>query len=307
MGTETQPQTAQEPRAESGGPASIDGAALQAGERVVYPNQGVCLISGIEVKEIGGVKGEFLTMKREEDGATVMIPRAKVASIGLRHVAARSEVEAVLRFLASEGDDPELDWKIRHRTHADKMVGGSLLGTAEVLKGLHALALLRPLPQRERELYDAARHLLVHEVAVSLGMSACTAEDAIDVGLSPAVGTPRAAAQAQRIAAAHDAALGLEGMEGEAEVEAGETPEVAEPPPAEDAEAMVDEAPVARPPRTASARGTAKAKPAATPKTAPKAKVAARPPAKKAKPAAKAVKPKTKAGKKAKPAKRGRR
>ncbi len=211
-------------------PIVMDETVLQAGERVVYPNQGVCRISGIEVKEIGGIRGEFLTMKREEDGATVMIPRAKVASVGLRHVAARSEVEALLGFLTAEADDPELDWKVRHRTHSDKMIGGSLLGTAEVLKGLHALSLLRPLPQRERELYDSARHLLVHEVAVALGMSPATAEDAIDLGLCPIAGSARAAEQARRISAAQEAELGLDDLN---VAEITEAPATQEPPESE--------------------------------------------------------------------------
>ena len=52
--------------------------------------------------------------------------------------------------------------------HADKMTDGSLTGTAEVLKALHSLSERRPLPQKERELYDSARHLVVNEVAVAL-------------------------------------------------------------------------------------------------------------------------------------------
>ncbi|HUB06203.1 MAG TPA: CarD family transcriptional regulator [Myxococcales bacterium] len=259
------------------------------GERVVYPNQGVCRISGIELKEIGGVKGEFLTMKREEDGATVMIPRAKVAQIGLRHVAARSEVEEILAFLEADGEDPELDWKVRHRTHADKMVGGSLQGTAEVLKGLHTLALMRPLPQRERELYDSARHLLVHEVAVALGLSACSAEDSIDLALSPPAGSARAEAQAKRIAASMGDGLGLDELDGAGE----EAAEGAEEPAEAEAEA---------PP----ARKAKKAEPRPPPKTAAKTRTAP----KREKPEkAKAAKSKpVKAAKaKAKPAKKGRR
>ncbi|MHB8420875.1 MAG: CarD family transcriptional regulator [Myxococcales bacterium] len=274
--------------------------ALKVGERVVYPNQGVCRISGIEVKEIGGIKGEFLTMKREEDGATVMIPRAKVASIGLRHVAARSEVEQVLAFLEGEAEDPELDWKVRHRTHADKMVGGSLLGTAEVLKGLHTLAMMRPLPQRERELYDSARHLLVHEVAVALGLSACSAEDSIDLALSPPAGSARAEAQAKRLAAAMGDDLGLDELdEGGAPEEAhpealGAANEEAEHP--EGDEGSEEPAEPRRPKKAA----------AKAPKAPSKAKAApARPKAAKAKPA-KAAKAAAKPKPKAKPGKKGR-
>lgn len=266
--------------------SSIGEAALQPGERVVYPNQGVCRISGIEVKEIGGVKGEFLTMRREEDGATVMIPRSKVASIGLRSVAAREEIERLLAFFATDGEDPELDWKVRHRTNADKMVAGGVLGTAEVLKGLHTLALLRPLPQRERELYDSARHLLVHEVAVALGFSACTAEDTIDLALSPPAGSARAEAQAKRLAATMGEGLGLDDLEG------GEAPEESPE------ETQAEEAPEERVPRKPKKPVEKAAKPVKAPVKAAKGRPA---PAKapKAKPAkAKVAKAKAKPAKK---------
>jgi CarD family transcriptional regulator len=187
-------------RVEAPNPVPLSESELKVGERVVYPNQGVCRISGVEVKEIGGVKGEFLTMRREEDGATVMVPRSKIAAIGLRHIAAPEEVDAVFAMLTAEAGNPELDWKVRHRTHADKMNVGSITGTAEVLKALHALSERRPLPQRERELYDSARHLLVSEVAVSLGMTVSTAEDAIDLCLTPPAGSARAAAKAKIVA-----------------------------------------------------------------------------------------------------------
>ena len=69
------------------------------------------------------------------------------------------------------------------------MVGGGVLGVAEVVKGLHSLSRLRPLPTKERDQYDNARHLLVAEVAASLGVSAGLAEDLIDYALMPPAGT----------------------------------------------------------------------------------------------------------------------
>src|SRR5205823_11230259 len=53
----------------------------------------------------------------------------------------------------------------------------------------HALSRIRPLPNKEREQYDNARHLLVHEVAVSLTCPPCLAEDYIDYALMPPPGT----------------------------------------------------------------------------------------------------------------------
>jgi CarD family transcriptional regulator len=165
-----------------------DAAALVPGVRVVYPNQGVCTVEGVEEKDIAGQKLQLVRMRREEDGAVVLVPRAKVPTVGLRRVATGDQIQGVFHYLAAQSDDPELDWKIRHRDNADRLVGGGVLGLAEVVKGLHSLSRLRPLPTKEREQYDNARHLLVQEVAVALGVPPGVAEDHIDYVLVPPPG-----------------------------------------------------------------------------------------------------------------------
>ena len=158
---------------------------LAVGDRVVYPNQGVCRVSAIDVKEVAGQKLTFVTMKREEDGAVVMVPQGKVVSIGVRKVATAEDVETIFEFLRSDSDKADLDWKQRARTNLDRMTQGGILGLAEVVKGLQVLSELRPLPTKERELYDNARHLLVMEVAAALGTAEVNAEDSIDIVLFP--------------------------------------------------------------------------------------------------------------------------
>ncbi len=165
-----------------------DADELRPGDRVVYPNQGVCAVIGWEVKDISGQRLELVRMAREEDGAAVLVPKGKVPSIGLRRVATGEQMEGVFHYLAAQFDDPELDWKVRHRDNADRLIAGGVLGVAEVVKGLHSLSRIRPLPTKEREQYDNARHLLVHEVAVSLGVPHGLAEDYIDYALMPPAG-----------------------------------------------------------------------------------------------------------------------
>ncbi len=165
-----------------------DAAEMTAGDRVVYPNQGVCVVVGVEEKDIAGQKLQLVRMRREEDGAAVLVPKNKVPSIGLRRVATGEQMEGVFHYLAAQFDDPELDWKVRHRDNADRIIAGGVLGVAEVVKGLHSLSRIRPLPTKEREQYDNARHLLVHEIAVSLGVPAVLAEDYVDFALMPPAG-----------------------------------------------------------------------------------------------------------------------
>jgi RNA polymerase-interacting CarD/CdnL/TRCF family regulator len=165
-----------------------DASEMKPGDRVVYPNQGVCEVVGVEEKDIAGQKLQLVRMRREEDGAAVLVPKNKVPSIGLRRVATGAQMEGVFHYLAAQFDDPELDWKVRHRDNADRLIAGGVLGVAEVVKGLHSLSRIRPLPTKEREQYDNARHLLVHEIAVSLGVPNVLAEDYVDYALMPPAG-----------------------------------------------------------------------------------------------------------------------
>src|SRR5438105_1712762 len=169
----------------------IGDGSLHVGDRVVYPNQGICRITGVSVKQIAGRDWEVVTIRIEQDGATVMVPRGRVMGIGLRKVADIDAIDKVFDLLAAPGNDPQLDWKIRHRENADLMSGGGLFGTVAVLKSLHALSRVRPLPQKERELYDNARHLLVGEIAAAMNIPLHVAEDNLDYALWPPPGMKR--------------------------------------------------------------------------------------------------------------------
>jgi RNA polymerase-interacting CarD/CdnL/TRCF family regulator len=130
--------------------------SLAVGDRVVYPKQGVCRIASVEAKEVAGQKLTFVTMQREEDGAVVMVPQGKIVSIGVRKIAGQDEVKRIFSFLSEDTDKADLDWKQRARANLDRMSQGGLQGLAEVVKGLQVLSELRPLPAKERELYDSA-------------------------------------------------------------------------------------------------------------------------------------------------------
>jgi RNA polymerase-interacting CarD/CdnL/TRCF family regulator len=163
-------------------------ADLKPGDRVVYPKQGVYRVTGLEQKDIAGQRLEFVKMTREEDGASVLVPLGKVATIGLRRVATADDIEGVFHYLGATYGDPELDWKVRHRDNVERLIAGGVLGVAEVVKGLHSLSRLRPLPAKERELYDSSRHLLVNEISVALGVPDVIAEDYVDFALMPPAG-----------------------------------------------------------------------------------------------------------------------
>jgi CarD family transcriptional regulator len=281
------------PEGSAQAPATLQ---LAVGDRVVYPKQGVCRVTGIDVKEVAGQRLTLVILKREEDGAVVMVPDTKVASIGVRKVATPAEVDQLYAFLRSDSDKADLDWKLRARTNQDRMTQGGILGLAEVVKGLQVLSELRPLPTKERELYDSARHLLVSEVAAALGTSECNAEDSIDLVLfPPGRERPKRTAEEFKLKGGGDEDLELDsdllGLDGDLDLPSDE-----EPAPAEDEEPAAEgeasegeegegadeaEAPKkrGRPPKAKTAEADAapkkrgrppKAKPADEPAAAPK-------------------------------------
>ncbi|NTX00757.1 transcriptional regulator [Myxococcus sp. CA051A] len=208
------------------GSASLN--QLAVGDRVVYPNQGVCRVTAIDTKVVAGQSLVFVTMRREEDGAVVMVPQAKIVAIGVRKVANAEDVKSVFAFLRSDGDKADLDWKQRARTNLDRMTQGGILGLAEVVKDLQILSELRPLPTKERELYDNARHLLVSEVAAALGTAEVNAEDAIDIVLFPP-GRERPKRTAAEFARGEEDDLGLDGdllgLDGDLDLPSDEEPQ----------------------------------------------------------------------------------
>ncbi len=160
---------------------------LRAGDYVIYPGQGVHRVAGFDRMDIAGRQLAVVKLSREHDGATVIVPIDKVPTTGLRRVADRELVEDVLQLLAAPGREVELDWKERHRDIHERLVGGGLLGVAEIVKELHDLSQFRPPPPKEREHYEA-RDLLVHEMAISLGVLPGVAEDYVDFALTPPAG-----------------------------------------------------------------------------------------------------------------------
>ena len=276
--------------------AGIGDTDLKEGDRVVYPNQGVCRVVGTTEMAIGGVKELFIKLSREEDHATVMVPKGRLDKVGVRRLADPAEIKTVFDYLASPVEGPELDWKVRARSHLERMSIGGLIGLAQVVKGLATLADLRPLPPKERELYDNARHLLVAELAAATQLPEVSAEDAVDLALYPP-GVERKKPELKIVGddlglddlglAGDDLGLDEPAEEAAAPEAEGETAEA-------DGEAAEEGEEEPAPKKPAKAEKKPKAEKPAKPAKEPKA----------AKPAAKAEKPalKAKAEKPAKPA-----
>ncbi len=159
--------------------------SLAVGDRLVYPNQGLCTVTEIKTEEIAGQKLTFVSLVINETGAKVKVPQDKLVKNGVRRVSTNDDAKQVFEFLKADSERASLDWKKRARDNTARLSEGGLLGLAEVVKGLQVLSELRPLPPKEREQYNDARHLFVEELGSAMNISAADAEDALDIVLFP--------------------------------------------------------------------------------------------------------------------------
>lgn len=210
-----------------------DMTSLAVGDRLVYPNQGLCTVTEIKTEEIAGSKLTFVSLVILETGAKVKVPREKLEKNGVRRVSGGDDVKKVIDFLKSDSEKASLDWKKRARDNTARLSEGGLIGLATVVKDLQILSELRPLPPKEREQYNDARHLFVEELAAAMGVPAADAEDAFDILLFvPGKDRPKRTVEEFQGMGGEDDELGLDGdllgMDGEESQQEEEKPEEGE-------------------------------------------------------------------------------
>ncbi len=138
---------------------------FKIGDKVVYPNHGLGIIEQIETRATGEREEEFLRLRIVANDSTVMVPRSNTASVGLRRIVTKKEIEQVYDVLKDTRVQVFDDWKGRFQENSDKMRTGSITEVALVFKTLSHLAIEKNLSYRERRMLDKAKYLIVSELA----------------------------------------------------------------------------------------------------------------------------------------------
>lgn len=137
---------------------------LSIGQKVCYPNQGVCLIEGIQEKIIGSNSMSFYSLRVLSDNSIIFVPMAKIENVGIRPIICLSEYENLMKNLGTDFEDVSDDWKTRSRQYSEKLQSGDVFEAADVLKKLTFLSHEKKLSMREQILLDKAKFLLVSEI-----------------------------------------------------------------------------------------------------------------------------------------------
>ncbi len=137
---------------------------LNVGQKVAYPNQGVCMIEDIENKEIAGNEMKFYSLRVLSDNSTIFVPTANAETVGLRPIIGNKQYKNLLTHLSEDFENVSDDWKVRSREFNEKLQSGDIFEAADVLKKLTYLSGEKKLSFREQSLLEKARFLIVSEL-----------------------------------------------------------------------------------------------------------------------------------------------
>jgi CarD family transcriptional regulator len=132
---------------------------------VVYPCHGLGEITGIEVKEFGGVELQLYVISFDKEKMILRVPVDKARPCGMRRVSTRDEMDKALCALRGRARVKRTMWSRRAQEYEAKLNSGNPVSVAEVVRDLHRAADQPEQSYSERQLYEAALDRLSREYA----------------------------------------------------------------------------------------------------------------------------------------------
>jgi CarD family transcriptional regulator len=137
-------------------------------EKIVYPSQGVGVITSIEQREFKGEKIRYYVIYIEVTDMTVLVPVEKAVELGLRAIVEAAEAERALEVIAEDFEPNPSDWKLRYQMNMDLLRKGTVTDIAAIVRSLYHRSKIKELPIMERKLYESALKLFEDELSYSL-------------------------------------------------------------------------------------------------------------------------------------------
>jgi CarD family transcriptional regulator len=159
---------------------------LNIGQKVSYPNHGVCAIESLDSKQINGASVEFYLLRVLANNSVIFVPKLNANSVGIRPVISSLQCSELMNLLTQDFIETANDWKIRVRDYSAMIQTGNIFEVAKVLKQLTFLTYSKQLSFREQRLFEKARFLVISELAVACAEKECDIEKKVDVSLAEA-------------------------------------------------------------------------------------------------------------------------
>jgi len=139
------------------------------GQPIVYPQQGVGIVKGIQERNIKGKSTKYYNIYLQNSDMTILIPIDKAQEIGLRNVVSEEEATMALNSISSKYEPVSTDWKMRYQISQELLKQGSIMSIVRVVQSLYHRSKIKELPIQERKLFDVALDLLTDEASFATG------------------------------------------------------------------------------------------------------------------------------------------
>jgi Transcriptional regulators, similar to M. xanthus CarD len=140
---------------------------LNIGQKVAYPNQGVCTVEEVVKKTIADCSISFYSLRVLNDNSLIFVPMNNAECVGIRPIITSYQCKKLISNLKADFENISGDWKIRSREFTEKLQSGSVFEAADVLKKLTFLSHEKKLSFREQTLLEKAKFLIVSEIATA--------------------------------------------------------------------------------------------------------------------------------------------
>lgn len=137
---------------------------LIVGEKVAYPNQGVCLVEEFTKHTYGARLMSGFSLRVLNDNSTIFVPEENAGSVGIRPLISSAQCKKLIEKLSQDFGQVAFDWKTRSREFMEMLRTGDIFQAAEVFKMLTFLSHQKKLSFREQTMLEKSKFLIVSEI-----------------------------------------------------------------------------------------------------------------------------------------------
>lgn len=145
------------------------------GNKVVYPTQGIGIVSNIEKREFKGETQDYYKIKIFNNTMTLSLPVSSAGVSNLRLISDSEAIdiglESINNAMSETNEYKECTWKERMAANSKRIKSGSLRSTLEVIYDLTQVKINSKLNATEKQVLKNAKDSVIKEISYAKELS----------------------------------------------------------------------------------------------------------------------------------------
>lgn len=164
-----------------------DRMEYSVGDKVMYPNRGVGIVTGVEQREIVDGFRQYYVIEIPSGGLTMHVPMEKTDDLGVRPVVSLSRLERVLDVLSGRPRRLPDGFKERQQGIHEKLRSGRAIRIAEGIRDLSWHEQRAYLTKKDKHQLAEGREFLADEIALVTDSEVTDVHEVIEAALAAAL------------------------------------------------------------------------------------------------------------------------